>query len=126
MSWPLSGGDIKVSQVFSHQDFGGDHILCHHHTPSTHYFDLPIPPPIRGHRGCDHMIVGLIATYAISDLRQGRGFLRFPPPINKIDSHDITEILLKVALNTIAITPLTLFLLHMCYIQNVPLSCVYN
>jgi hypothetical protein len=39
----------------------------------------------------------------VSDLRQVGGFLRvllFPPPI-KIDRHDITEILLKVALNTI-------------------------
>ena len=38
-----------------------------------------------------------------SDLRQVGGFLRvFPfPPSIKIDSHDITEILLKVTLNTI-------------------------
>ena len=39
----------------------------------------------------------------VSDLRQVGGFhwvLRFPPPI-KIDRHDITEILLKLALNTI-------------------------
>jgi hypothetical protein len=38
----------------------------------------------------------------VSDLRQVVGFLRvlkFPPPI-KTDSHDIAEILLKVALNT--------------------------
>jgi hypothetical protein len=37
--------------------------------------------------GCsshDHMVVGFITTYAISDLRQVSGFLqvlRFPPPI---------------------------------------------
>jgi hypothetical protein len=39
-------------------------------------------------------------------LRQVGGFLR--PPVsftNKTDSHDITEILLKVALNTITLTP---------------------
>ena len=39
----------------------------------------------------------------VSDLRQVGGFLlvfRFPPPI-KLTCHDITEILLKVALNTI-------------------------
>ena len=38
-----------------------------------------------------------------SDLRQVGGFLRVLrfPPIDKTDSHDITEILLKVALNTI-------------------------
>ena len=39
----------------------------------------------------------------VSDLQRVGGFLRvprFPPPI-KLDCHDITEILLKVALNTI-------------------------
>jgi hypothetical protein len=39
----------------------------------------------------------------VSDLRQVGGFLwvlRFPPPI-KTDHHDINEIFLKVALNTI-------------------------
>jgi hypothetical protein len=44
----------------------------------------------------------------VSNLRQVGGFLRvirFPPP-NKTDRHDITEILLKVALNTITLTPL--------------------
>ena len=39
----------------------------------------------------------------ISDLRQVGGFLRFPP-LKKIDRHDITEILLKVALNIITLT----------------------
>jgi hypothetical protein len=42
----------------------------------------------------------------VSDLQQVGGFLgvlQFPPPI-KTDSHNITEILLKVALNSI--TPL--------------------
>jgi len=41
----------------------------------------------------------------VSDLRQVGGFLRifgFPPTI-KTDIHDITEILLKVSLNTITI-----------------------
>jgi hypothetical protein len=39
----------------------------------------------------------------VSDLRQFGGFLRvlrFPPPI-KTDRHDITEVLLKMALNTV-------------------------
>jgi hypothetical protein len=43
----------------------------------------------------------------VSDLWQICGFLwilRFPPPIKKTDHHDITEILLKVALNTIFLT----------------------
>jgi len=42
----------------------------------------------------------------VSDLRLVRGFLRvlwFPPP-KKSSRHDITEILLKVALNTITLT----------------------
>jgi hypothetical protein len=53
--------------------------------------------------------VDLIQHYVIkfvSDLQQVSGFLRvlrFPSPI-KLTSHDITEIFLKVALNTI--TPL--------------------
>jgi hypothetical protein len=41
----------------------------------------------------------------VSDLRQVGGFLwvlRFPPPI-KTDHHNITEILLKVAFNTITL-----------------------
>ena len=33
-----------------------------------------------------------------SDLRQAGSFLRFSPPINKTDSHNITVILLKMAL----------------------------
>jgi hypothetical protein len=79
--------------------------------------------------GRDHMVVGFTTTYAISayhhwcckkvrisirarcttlcdlisDLRQVGGFLRVLPvsSTNKTDHHDITEILLKVALNTI-------------------------
>ena len=41
-----------------------------------------------------------------SDLRQVGGFLRVLqfPPTNKTDYHDITEILLKVALNTTTLT----------------------
>jgi hypothetical protein len=37
----------------------------------------------------------------VRDLQQVGGFLRFP---NKTDRHDIAEMLLKVALNTINIT----------------------
>ena len=53
-----------------------------------------------------HSEVYLVQHYVIkfvSDLRQVGSFLRvhrFPPPL-KTDSHDITEILLKVVLNTI-------------------------
>ena len=45
----------------------------------------------------------MIVINTISDFRQVRGFLRvlwFPPPIKLSDLHDITEILLQVALNT--------------------------
>ena len=51
----------------------------------------------RSWRGVQHYVIKFV-----SDLRQVGGFLRvlqFPPPI-ETDSHDITEILLKVALNT--------------------------
>ena len=73
-----------------------------------------------GRRGLDRMIVGCnqclsplgyevysIQHYVIkfvSDLQQVGGFLRvlqFPPPIKPETPYDITEILLKVALNTI-------------------------
>jgi hypothetical protein len=81
------------------------------------------------HHGRDRMIVGFTCTYAISayhhwccdvesqsgrgvqhyvikfvsNLWQGRWFSPGPPDssTNKTDRHDITEILLKVALNTI-------------------------
>jgi len=84
---------------------------------------------ISGRRGRDRMVVGFTNTCAICayhhqscefeplaysiqryvrkfvcDLRQVCGFLRllrFPPPLNKTDRHDINEILLKVTLNTI-------------------------
>jgi hypothetical protein len=41
----------------------------------------------------------------VSDLQQVGGFLRGTPvsSTKKTDSHDVTEILLKVALNTIAL-----------------------
>jgi hypothetical protein len=58
-----------------------------------------------------HGEVYLIQHYVIqfvSDLRQVSGFLRvlrFPPPT---DCHNITEILLKVALNTINHKPINL------------------
>ena len=48
----------------------------------------------------------------VSDFRRVGAFLRvlrFPPPINT-DRHDIAEILLKVALNTITLIPYSLHL----------------
>ena len=84
---------------------------------------------IRGHHGCVRMEVGFTTTYTISayhhwcckfeswsergvqhyvikfvsDLRQVSGFHPSPPVFstNKTDHHNITEILLKVSLNTI-------------------------
>jgi hypothetical protein len=82
----------------------------------------------RGHRGRDHMVVGFTTTYAISayhhwccefESRSWRGLFdktlcykvcqwlatgRWFSPVsstNKTDRHDITEIVLKEALNTI-------------------------
>jgi hypothetical protein len=76
------------------------------------------------HIGRDHIVVGFTTTYAISvyhhwccefGYRSGKGVqhyvikfvsgLWFSPgsSINKTDRHDITEILLKVALNTITL-----------------------
>ena len=103
----------------------------------------------RVRRGRDRMVVGFITTYAISDyhcwycefesqLRRGvqhyvinfvsdllqvssfLRVLRFPPPIKKTDRHDITEILLKVALNTKTITKpyLTWKCSNFCIIEN--------
>ena len=77
---------------------------------------------MRGGRGCDRMIAGFTTTYAISayyhwccefESRSGRGVqhyvIKFVSDLwfslvsstNKTDRHDITEILLKVALNAI-------------------------
>ena len=46
--------------------------------------------------GVQHYVIKFV-----NDLRQVGGFLLFTLPSNKTDSHDIAEILLKVALNTI-------------------------
>jgi hypothetical protein len=60
--------------------------------------------------------VGILLTCGgpVSDLRQIVGFLRVPwfsPPI-KLTAHDITEIFLKVTLNTITLTLLTCGMHH--------------
>jgi hypothetical protein len=90
----------------------------------------------RGHHGCDHMVVGFTTTYSISsyhhwsrefESRSWRGVLditlcdkvcqwlaagpglspRTPvSSTNKIDHHNVTEILLKVALNSITLSSL--------------------
>ena len=50
-----------------------------------------------------HYVIKLISNlWQVGDLLQ---VLRFPLSTNKTDRHDITEILLKVALNTITLTP---------------------
>jgi hypothetical protein len=57
---------------------------------------------MRGRHGRDRMVVIFITKYAIkfvSELPQVGGFRRVST--NKTDRHDIAEILLKVALNTI-------------------------
>ena len=52
------------------------------------------------------VIVGFSTACTISDLRQVGGFSPGSPVsfTSKTESHDITEILLKVALNTITLT----------------------
>jgi hypothetical protein len=86
--------------------------------------------------GRDHMVVEFIALWVRIQLRWGAldttscdkvcqwlaaGLWFSPgPPVsstNKTDRHDTTEILLKVVLNTIA---LTLSLVHSLYINQVP------
>ena len=96
---------------------------------------------IRGRCGRDRMVVGFTTTYAISayhhwccefESRSGRGvqhnvkvcqwlatgwWFSLGPPVsstNKTDRHDITEILLKVALNTIKQNKLFILVLTYC------------
>ena len=68
--------------------------------------------PTRGHRGHGRMVVGFITTYAITAYHHWREFKSHSGEVysiqhnvlsstNKTDLYDITEILLKVALNTI-------------------------
>jgi hypothetical protein len=98
-----------------------------------------------GHHGLDHMVVGFTATCAISpyhhlfESRSCRGVLDttlcdkvfqwlaiglwfFPDTpassTNKTDHHDITEILLKVALNTITLTPTPSFVKFLYESEN--------
>ena len=115
-------------------------------SPQTYFFGPVTAYLLtRGSHGRDRMVVGFITTYAISayhhlccdfeshsgevyaiqqyvikflsDLRQVGGFLRvlrFPPPIKLTAT--ITEILLKLALNTITFPPLLTILIAL--IQN--------
>ena len=106
-------------------------LLCMILMTRTCEFILATPVPLKckkGRRGRARMVVGFIATYAIStyhpsccefESRSGRGVQHYEmklsmtcdrsvasrgPPVsstNKTDRHDKTEILLKVALNTI-------------------------
>ena len=77
----------------------------HYYSGNTHYHCIHTQVVItndgefesRSGRGVQHCVM------EFSDLRQVGGFrqvLRFPPPI-KSTGHDITEMLIKVALNTI-------------------------
>ena len=93
------------------------------------------------------MVVGFTTTYAmsittnvvssiqhyvikfVSDLQQVSGFLRaLRFPRNKTDRHDITEILLKVALNTINLNQPTYFSImkhiSLGYINGIYISMV--
>jgi hypothetical protein len=73
------------------------------------YFLIFVPTPLGfgGDRpGRDHLSPLYVIKF-VSDLRQVRGFLRVlrVSSTNKTDCHDITEILLKVALHTISLPP---------------------
>jgi hypothetical protein len=62
----------------------------------------------------------------VSDLRQVGGFLQvlwFPPPIKLTATYDITEILLKMALDTIALNLYISF--HDCF-DFYPTLALYN
>jgi len=97
--------------------------------PTYKFHKIVLTAVCRGRRCHDHMIVGFTTTHAINtyhhwccefESRSGRGVQHYvikfcqwlaagrwlspgPPDsyTNKTDRHDITEILLKVALNTI-------------------------
>jgi len=63
----------------------------------------------RSWRGVQHYVIEFV-----SDLRQVGGFLSPGPPVsstNKTDRYDITEIFLKVVLNTIKQTNINLHLI---------------
>ena len=115
---------------------------CTYHVSTLHRM------PLSFCRGSDRMVVGFTTTYAISsyhhwccefESRSGRGVQHYVikfyqwlvtgrwfspgPPVsstNKTNRHDITEILLKVALNTIEQTNNTHFyLLEYRNIRNI-------
>ena len=114
----------KMSKHFSHWT------KCYTLSCDWCYTFTQVPLSYWGHRGPDriHMVVGFTNTYAISgnhhwccefESRSWWGmqhyvikFVSGLPPgppvssINKTDRHDINEILLKVALNTIKQTKL--------------------
>jgi hypothetical protein len=67
----------------------------------------------RSGRGVQHYVIKFV-----SDLRQVGGFLRnlrFPPPIKLTATHDIAEILLKVALSTTTLTHNLKPFIHFCW-----------
>jgi hypothetical protein len=64
---------------------------------------ITITPTLKGSFNISNPFLYHTTIWFVSDLRHVGGFLRvlcFPPP-NKTDRHNITEILLKVVLNTI-------------------------
>ena len=106
------------------KEYAFTHLLISHKT-----YSLEI---LRGRSGCDHMVIGFTTTYAISAITTNvvswnsarRSVLDttlcdkvcqclvtgwwFPPgslvfSTNKTDRHNITEILLKVELNTLTL-----------------------
>jgi hypothetical protein len=75
----------------------------------------------RSGRGVQHSVIKFV-----SDLRQVDGFLRGPPvsSTNETDRHDITEILLKVALNTIKQTNKYTYIMIYFYMKANCCTCI--
>ena len=75
-----------------------------------------------GLHGCDRMVVRFVTTYLCNQvLAAGRWFSQGTPisSTNKTDRHNITEILLKVALNTITpLHPNTIFIVTTAMLDN--------
>jgi hypothetical protein len=92
-SWKSSG----ISSCRSH-DLNNSYVLFLF-TIVLSFLELNFKP----HTGEVYSIQQYVINF-VSDLRQFGGFLRFPPRI-KTDHHNINKILLKVALNTIPLTP---------------------
>ena len=91
--------DLQIVSLFMNTLW--THCLCTYTNSASHHWCCEFESPSAwSGRGVQHYVIKFI-----SDLWQDGGFLRVlrftPPKKTKKTRHDITEILLKVALNTI-------------------------